>query len=159
MPLLVFFILLDMLPPDEDIFVGEYDLADDRLLDETDFWNGSLFELVFGPRDEEDVEGFLLAGPELTPGFRPVCVFGELDPELNEALLVRLEPPDSFSFDFVLLIVIFMPSELCLTMYSELLLAPKEIRKTREKQKTMTIIHKSDISSDIEKLFVQLVPK
>lgn len=93
----------------------------DRLLDETDFWKGSLLEpppLL----DEDEDEGFLLAGPELTPGLRPVWVLGELEPELKEALLVRLDP-DSFSFDLVLFMVIFMPSELCLTMYSELLLA------------------------------------
>lgn len=79
-------------------------------------------ELVLGPiEDDDDEEGFLLAGPELTPGLRPVCVLGELEPELKEALFVRLVP-DSFSFDLVLLMVIFMPSDECLTIYSELLL-------------------------------------
>lgn len=99
------------------------------MLDETDFWNGSLLEPLLLRPVVEDVEGFLLAGPELTPGFRPVCVLGELEPELNEALLVILVPPDSFSFDFVLLIVIFMPSELCLTMYSELLLFAPRVKE------------------------------
>lgn len=33
--------------------------------------------------DDDDDCGFFEAGPLLTPGFRPVCVFGELEPLLE----------------------------------------------------------------------------
>lgn len=76
--------------------------------------------------------GFLLAGPEFTPGFSPVWILGEFEPDVNEALFVR--PELDLSFDFVLLIVIFMPSELCLTMYSEGGLLVGAVREKRSKK-------------------------
>lgn len=61
--------------------------------------------------------GFLEAGPEVTPGLRPVWVLGEPLPELPDDDDEDVEEVFE-SFVRVLLIVIFMPSELCLTMYS-----------------------------------------
>ncbi|KYN31904.1 hypothetical protein ALC56_13787 [Trachymyrmex septentrionalis] len=90
-----------------------------------------------------NVCGFFDAGPEFTPGLRPVCVFGEpllpvvtlLDDDDDEEATddkeledeVAAIDPDDDSFKLaacleslvrVLLIVIFIPSELCFTMYS-----------------------------------------
>ena len=84
--------------------------------------------------DVWDDGGFFDAGPELTPGFKPVCVFGEPLPDIVVDDVDELEdvpvatfaedednfrfPPDFESFVRVLLIVIFIPSELCFTIYS-----------------------------------------
>ncbi|KYQ60576.1 hypothetical protein ALC60_00367 [Trachymyrmex zeteki] len=92
-----------------------------------------------------NVCGFFDAGPEFTPGLRPVCVFGEPllpvitllddddddddeatdDKELEDEVAAIDPDDDSFklaacleSLVRVLLIVIFIPSELCFTMYS-----------------------------------------
>lgn len=73
---------------------------------------------------------FLDAGPELTPGLSPV--FGELEPLFDPGECRDDDDDDVLcdgddeSFVRVLLIVIFMPSELGFTMYS--LLLPELLR-------------------------------
>ncbi|KYM99002.1 hypothetical protein ALC62_10301 [Cyphomyrmex costatus] len=87
-----------------------------------------------------NVCGFFDAGPEFTPGLRPVCVFGEPllpiitllddeeatdDKELEDEVAAIDPDDDNFklaacleSLVRVLLMVIFIPSELCFTIYS-----------------------------------------
>lgn len=83
----------------------------DLLEDEDLLLEGLEFLLL----DEDFCWGFLEAGPLMTPGFSPVC-FGEEGRELDDLY----EDFEEESF-LVLLMVILMPSELDLTMYSEFL--------------------------------------
>jgi hypothetical protein len=121
--------LFGSLLPDDDCCFSEDEPSEPL---ELDFWKRSFDDVeellavpLLGALDCD----FLLAGPLLTPGFRPVCddlgdelPLGDDDAENEEDLGKLLLPPSLARI--VLLMVIFMPSELCLTMYSEFLLLP-----------------------------------
>lgn len=66
--------------------------------------------------------GFLEAGPLLTPGFNPVCDLS--DPVFADCDFNRPAEDLAISFVRVLLMVIFMPSKLGFTMYSEFFGSP-----------------------------------